>query len=495
VDCSLATGNNDGTSPTDAFQSYTSVASGANVNPGDTVLFKYGATCTMGSTFIDITDASTTWGCYDGVGDSTCESIAILTGANMPKFDGGGTYPTSEYDPLIRVSANGVTVQDLFVYDSAGHGIEVDSGYDNATIQRNRAETIYRQGIFGNNSANSVFQDNVGIDIETRHEGSCTANGGECMGCDGGCDNTIFRRNLVDGCYSECFGAYGNLNSSAPVVFEDNDAWNCRSANYHGGDSEIVLRYNLGGAYDPDGDNDHKYWYEGTWPDCTGTTRTGGIALESSTLYAAFASKYWVYGNHIFGMNTTNVSVDAPGIACSIGAAAYGAGDTIECHIYNNTSIDNEVNYRMNKDTSNPMGIESYAKNNVSAFYDASGTHCVEYDPKGESNWDFNFWGSTPASACQGGNDATYADPLLETQSGYNWPTNRTTITRESMKLGSTSPAIGDSLEYASNLGSPYNQDYWDNTRGEDGYWDFGAHEYQVAGGGEESADITVDLH
>jgi hypothetical protein len=483
VDCSAGShGSGTYASP---FQYMNDTVFDANIANNDGIYWKINVTCTMdGSTNKEliIDHSGVTLGCYEGDGDFSCTGLDTSDGTNMPTIDGVGSYPADTL-AVITVQASDVTIQDLYIYRSNGHGIWVKGTYDNATIQRCRGEDIDKQGFFGQNSDNILIDSNYLENIKTENSSNCTAIGGAAITCDSGCKSGVISNNVVDGVYGECIGAYYNRNTAQPIYMEDNKVYNCRSVGLHASDSEVHIRWNLVGSYDPDGDDDYKYWYNGTYPDCVSTTRTGGIATEGTAEDGAnsFDSIYNIYGNFVSGMY--NNTTDAPGIACSIGAASRSDNDTIQCLIYNNTGVDNEVQFRLNNGGS-AMGVQSQVKNNISVYYDTTGTQCEASNS--EVTWDYNLWESAPAAGCQGSNDPSYADADLATQSGWTWPTTQAAIDHNDFKIASDSPAY----DTGTNLGSPYNQDYWDTSKPQVSAWDIGAHELAT---GPPAGSITIN--
>jgi hypothetical protein len=459
-----------------------------DLSNGDGVYFKVGVTCTLnGSTrdHIYIVNSSVTIGCYDGDGSFDCSSIDIDTGANMPKFDGGDSYPG---EPFLRIRQPNVTVQDIWVTKMNHGGILADGNSysgDSATIQRCRVDDLYRQGIYGSNSDNSLFTYNVVTDVNQIRATNCTDLGGAAMTCDNGCESTTLSYNKVFNNAGEGIGGYGNRNTGSPNIIEFNEVHNNRSAGIHSTDSVTTIRYNIVGAYDTGGDGYESAWYGGTYPNCTESSYSGGIAVGGTTTYAAFANVYKIYGNLSSGNWNDLGSFSPVGIGCSIGSASRTQGDTLECIIYNNTSVDNEVNYRMNK-AGSAMGVESYAKNNISVFYDTSGSLGTESDPNNESTWDYNLWESAPAASVQGANDPAYADADLTTQSGYAWPASRTAIDFDDIVPRSASSPPVDAGD---TLGAPYDSDYFATSRPQGIAYDIGA----VESASNPIRGITVD--
>jgi hypothetical protein len=423
---------------------------------------------------ISIEVSGVTLGCYDGEDDFSCDGDPS-TGTDMPKIDGGASYPTGM--PVIRPHADNTTIQDIFVYNSAHHGIgQTTGGYDNLTVKRCRVEDAVKQGIFGKGTDNSTIggslaDRNYVVNCKTENSGDCTSVGGACITCDGNCDGTTISYNIVWGCFGECIGGFGQLNTTKNI-YEFNQVYNCRSVGIHFSDSKDIIRYNTVGVYDTGGDGYEEHFVNGTWPNCTDYNYTAGINVGGSTIYAAFASEYEIYGNIVYGHE------DSAGVTCTLLQSQRTQGDTLQCYIYNNTLIDNGDNIRIHRDYTPTSGVTTYVKNNISVFYDISGTHCSIIPGVDTLDFDYNLFDSDPTdNDCEGVNDPSYADANLTTTSGYVWPTSYDQIDFYDVILQNNSPA----LNAGTDLGSTYNTDYFGNTRGQDGGWDIGALELEAA--------------
>jgi hypothetical protein len=483
VDCSAGSdGSGTYASPWNVYTSH--IAN--DLSNSDGVYFKGGVTCTLnGSTRdkITITNSSVTIGCYDGDGDTTCETIDITTGANMPKFDGGDTYPGGDYEHFLRIHAANVTVQDLWITNMVqGDGIQANGDTqagNSATIQRCRVDDIWRQGISGRDCDNCTFTENYISNVLLVNDDSCTEVGSAGLTCDYGCDNTVISYNTVKQVYGECIGGYFSYNTGNPIIIEYNTVYNCRSASIHSSESEYVVRYNIVGVFDEGGDGYEPHFYSGTYPNCTLETKSGAIAVNSTDNNStAFDSKFHIYGNFVFGYKQD------PGIACDMTEAARTQGDTIECLIYNNTLVDNGPNIQTHH-LGTDDGVQSYIYNNISVFYDQSAYHGHDIDANGRTTYDYNLWDSDPSDDdVEGAHDPSYADAALSTQAGYVWPATITTITEDDFKINSGSPAI----DVGETLGSPYNSDFWETVRPQGSAYDIGAFEY---GTQEEQSDIS----
>jgi hypothetical protein len=387
VDCSDSGSTNLGTYA-EPFKDLSSIS----VSNGDGVYFKGGVTCTLnGGTNdkITIINSNTTWGCYDGDGDFSCENIVISTGANMPKFDGGDTYPGGDYEHFIRIHAQYVTVQDLWVTNMvAGDGIQANGNSqsgNNAVIQRCRVDDIWRQGISGNDCDNCTFTGNYISNVYLENGINCTDVSGVGLTCDYGCDGTVMSYNIVDGVYGEGIGHYWS-NNSTDIIIEYNVVHNTRSAGIHGSEGEATIRYNIVGVHDANQDGYEPHFHGGTYPNCINPFKSGGIAVNATDAGSTGAvdSSWKIYGNFVHGTRAIGSALRA-GIECSITAAARTQGDTIECLVYNNTLVDNEINIRLNK-AGSAMSIDSHVKNNISVYYDGAFSGTATSDPSNDAN-------------------------------------------------------------------------------------------------------------
>lgn len=449
VDCGAGS---DGTGSYASPWKYINSISIAN---NDSVHFKEGVTCTIDNVNNSapwvITNSGVTIGCYDGDGDFSCDGV-LATGADMPTIDGDDTYPTGDgYGHLMDIRADSVTIQDIRVTGAYGHGIYFDGNSysgNNGTVQRCRSDGHYRDGIVGNKATGMTVDGNYVIDTGRINYGTCATQYGAAIEFNYGCNSTQIKNNYVIANYGEGIGAFFNLNIGNPIIVEKNVVYNNRSAGIHSSDSVEIIRYNLVGIFDADGDGVEETWKFGTWPNCTSPSNSGGINCIAVTLTEAFANNYQIYGNIVFGYSNT------PGIATPLGDAPAKQGDTMTTSVFNNTVIDCNPNFRFNTDNDSTATI--VVKNNISAFYDLSPNHAeVNFNSGGSITFNYNFWSSLPADAdAIGANDPTYANPQLITQTGFAWPAAWNTLNAADFQLQSTSGAksggldLGTSLEY-----------------------------------------------
>ena len=453
---------NSGSANEGSFAQPWNVLSSISISSGDGVYFAGGTTCTLNGSTIDniiISDASTTWGCYDGDGDFTCETANIFTGANMPKFDGGNTYPVGDYESFIAITAANVTVQDLWITGMHAGGIEIDSNGDDgdyAIIQRNRVEDCRRQGIFGNQSTGSTFTKNFVTGVLNINDDNCTDIGGAAITCDSGCLDTTISYNFSIANYGEGIGSYYNrVTAGHPGIIEYNTVYNNRSAGIHSSDSETIIRYNIVGTYDIGGDGYEPTLYGGSYPSC-GTLRSsnsGGIAVITVPSGSAYDNVYHIYGNIVFG------HVGCGGIDASMSEASETEGDTLTFYIYNNTIIDSNPGIRTNE-SGGDDGTQSYVRNNIIAYYNYTGTLGSEVDGNGNITYDHNAWGNS-ATDIPGTGDVV-GDPLLATQTGFVWPAAWNTFDGTEFALLLGSPAIDTGVDLVSydNMINPNTVDF-----------------------------------
>ena len=82
-----------------------------------------------------------------GTYDAKCSQTLGASSGSKCAFNTAAAVPSSQYDPLINVEANYVTIQDLFITQSAGVGIGI-SGFDHLTVDNVRFHITASLAIF-----------------------------------------------------------------------------------------------------------------------------------------------------------------------------------------------------------------------------------------------------------------------------------------------------------------------------------------------------------
>jgi hypothetical protein len=266
----------------------------------------------------------------------------------------------------------------------------------------------------------------------------------------------VYRNTIVDS-WGEAIGAFDNLNDGAhspstlcPILIEDNYIINNKSQSNHPTGSSTISRWNMMGMADYGDDGVEPQWRGGTMPNCTDAAASG--MSHESLEEGETATHYWaVYGNMAWGDERWG------------GPVSFRNDDATEDTVYGrikyNIGIDNNwghYNYTSQSDESGNTEIMY----NVGGRYDD--TESYRYCNSTASNtgvtWDYNHWEAQPGIAnCRGTNDFSYADPDLETTTGYRWPTAQPdthdeqetdSITFKDFRPKSTSPLIDKGGNY-----------------------------------------------
>jgi hypothetical protein len=270
---------------------------------------------------------------------------------------------------------------------------------------------------------------------------TCKETGGAAININEGCYRTEAKNNTVYNVYGECFGSYFASNVNQHNLFQGNIAWNCMSAPYHATSNNAIYRWNFSGYYDPGGGGE-QHWFNGTWPNCVGTGKSGHYPVYDGQA----ASEYALIGNVMFGQNDTSSYGSGP-------SSPWQNVSNTPFNIWwrNNTAVDAWRNFILRENLVEDNEISSQYFN-ISVFYDSEvGTgmyHCSISDNYNNNDTNYNFWESTISPVildgdCSGGGDMS-GNPQLQEQDGsdYIFPENMTTITWKSFRPLSSSPLI-----------------------------------------------------
>jgi hypothetical protein len=421
--------------------------------------------------YIDInpgTSPTATSNLIIGAAHASGNYVATMS-SSRPVIDFGGNQVDGSADKagvqsnITSVGHDYYTVENLEVANSGSKGVVVrcrSGTCDGITVRWNKIYTHNGSGIFlGYGTNASYITENIVYDTVRKNSGSCTGIDGAAIEADWGNDDLVISGNKVYGNYGEGVGAYYNYNIGNPIIFQRNQIYNSRSANIHSTDSHTIIRHNLVGIFDENGNEIQAHFYGGTYDAddiALGTSGDDGdgVGCNGSTHYSSNigcntktnngrgdASKFEIYSNLVFGAQKLNAAGTTPGgISCSNGPDADDEGDSIICLIYNNTMVDNDINLRMNYHELEGS-LDSYVKNNISVFYDeGSGDHGNVTNTN--IQLDYNLWSSAPDADMKGANDILpYANPKLATQSGWLHPASLTTFTGAEFAVLTGTPA------------------------------------------------------
>ena len=441
VDCSLGTGANDGTSPTDAWQTLSAITGLSN---GDDLYLKNDTTCTVSSAAneLDITwngvdaDNRSVIGCYTSEGVFTCTVKPII--------DGQGTYPTVE-NGLVRykgTTAIYITIENLNVRNSGWYGIVVNdtttpapTGGTGILIQKNY---IYRSETAG---ILLYRTDDSTVTLNTVEESSylTSPSGGivvSANGLDNGSNNNTVSYNTV-------FHTYEGINITRKAednIVEYNVVYDTRGPHiYMDASKRTTVRYNL--VYD----SSEKASWNGSTP---------GILLDNESAYGyCFLGGNKIHNNLIAGTST--------GISMQ-NQRQWNADETCTLDdnlIYANTIVDvtlaslrnrfygDEGAQTCNGTTCTPWSGNEF-KNNISWTL-SGGNHVRLCDTAGLGiDYENNLWDDDPGTgACDDASDPANSDPGLTLKSGWQTLTAEGVTGQEFSFDGPTAHGVDDGID------------------------------------------------
>ncbi len=358
---------------------------------------------------------------------TTYPSATSCSGAASCVHDTTAAVPSSQYEGMVTVKANYVTVQDLKIHDSAGVGISVprisyqEPGYQHVTIQRVQVDRTYRGAI--------VIQDAQYFLIS----GNLFDNGGLVEfenPADANPASVSIRRDS-----STSLKLYG--------VVENNDIrrMNGEGINYIG--PYVIVRGNLVGNI---GSRPCIYAHTGNtaieYNICYGGQVTGeasvagaGIKLFVEDFDRAIhvpLTDFVVRGNMVSGTGT--------GIAIGGESQSISSGLQYGGLIYSNTIIQSDNAVDLHWLTSANFAASGISmKNNI--FYGTK-TQCTPpRSSDGKFTSDHNLWFSTPVAACSGDGDVV-GNPLVA-GTGFAAKTYKAPPSAFDYALQAGSPALG----------------------------------------------------
>jgi co-chaperonin GroES (HSP10) len=377
---------NSGLSDSQAWETVDKVNS-YNFSTGDDVYFKCNSHWKNASLTVDWDGTGTdpvVIGSYYVVADKVYFGVL---GAK-PIIDGSDVLPDSKHIGLVNVyNHNNITIKNLMVINSEGMAVSA-IGATNITISGIETDNIYNAGIILRQSSASTITNckvfNVGrktVEDKTRRPASIAALKGS--------DNIIISNNIVENCYAEGIGAYGQDGFPVSnVTIEDNQVY----------DNDFVAIY---------ADDANHVWIRRNL--VYGTTRRprDGIAVNTE---ARHIPPYYTHDIHIYGNFIGGASN-----AIKLNAAASRA--TLKnIFVYNNTAV-SSINYNFKSAASGNQFSNVEIKNNIS--WAISGGH-TSFPSSSGIIWDNNLWSSKPSTVCMGPNDPPYSPPLLAKTSGWN---------------------------------------------------------------------------
>ena len=500
VDATLGSDSNTGYPYDQAWKTIDKVNSYA-FSTGDSVYFKCDETWTGTQLEIDWSGTSidhVVIGAYYGSGTivSTLTDLGGL-GLTKPIFDGDLTAPSSYGEGLIDVFREDyVTVQDIKIINSAGHGLRFSSLYGQPVsthgyAYRVDADTCLNSGITWNYSSygiadscvinlfamkyywskNSYERNNstsysIGQFMWYRTSSTATSGLFECI--DDGTTassppsfNTSLGSETVDGGVVWVYrGTYTDGWPGCLMASQNSDYWTCQNNTVKNGHGEGIgvykhsnyatiqqnLVYNteklgiyIDGSHDPSilhnlvyGTVDTTY-HRYTTPPMMGV----GIQINDEHLVSDAAYNATIVGNF--------VAYCSAGIA--IGSSTYGMTGA---KIYNNTLVNNNASLWF---TQVPVVTNSAIKNNV--FWTKNGApyghiRLTSGNPS-SVDWGYNFWSTSATDQYSGTGDVVAVSPEIYKTTGWD------SITAGSLNLSDFGLTDGSPcINTGSNLGSTY---------------------------------------
>jgi len=487
--CTTASGDNDGSTHANAFETIEAVNANAFAL-GDDVYFCEGDTHEDKQLIVDWSGSSSDRviiGCYDPQ-DSTQANIPVdcqNTGDSWTKPEINGTMdatclaarnclfkdpaavPTDNAHGLIRVTGDNVTIQDWSVQDSAGEGIESSNGVDKFIIQRNTISHTAESGINTGNGAGVAILDNSvkhtsWCDLPTTSYPCKGGAHGAGIGLGISSSDAVVSGNLIESTYGEGIIALFGAGSTAAVI-RDNNITDARSACIDvDSKTEVVIEENI------------------CWHSSDG---------ELSTNWG-FVTRGMLISIEDFGpATTTNVTVRNNIISGTEVCFTYlmdnivrGTDDDVGALFVGNTCILPTLRAMDLNEAAADVTAEHEVKNNIIYAPTASAEDkCVTK----AGAIDYNLWDAAPTdSDCVGANDPTPAKPTLSKDVdtwSFTAASGGPTFADAAMTNGSAGDDVGtpivtakhdDTLyTYWSNLTSPYtpaDQAVWEKENGYD---------------------------
>lgn len=395
-DCTVNSGTSGAGTFADPFESINAINDAkSGFSAGDDVYFLAGSTC------VDSERLSVTWtgssgnrviiGGYDGDGDFD------ITGSARPILDGNGTVPGAEHG-LIEIfgsSYNYITVQDLYVDNSAAIGILVNYA-DYITIDNCVVNNTTNSGIMVARSHDSIVQYCIVSTIDGGTSGGIVLTGMDALNS---CYNCIVRHCRVSNHRTESIGAN---KLARDCVIEYNVVYDGKNVGiYMDGSKDITVRFNL--VYSADGhplDANSVMWL-GIGVECE---------QERCDQYPAiypYGSGHEIYGNLISGCTY--------GIGILTDCAAHNWSGLL---VYNNTVVDCDYNISIASNQTGWSGNE--IRNNLSVNYWGSSNECLNCSSTTGITWSHNVWdGTVTGDAAAGSGTVLNATPALSKTS--NW--------------------------------------------------------------------------
>ena len=414
------------------------------------------------------------WGAYDSDGNYVVDS------SDKPVFDyeGNKVQNSTKSNGVIAIFPyDYITVENLRVQESDTDCIRVMSGTPypdilGIIIQKNHVFDCGGFGIFLVNAVEALVTENI---VE---QFSHNTQNGECcqfkctpdqfdyavgLGCNYGCNGTVFSKNLVINGWGEAMGAYFNRNTD-PIIYEKNILFNNRSAAGHGSSTFAIWRWNLSGFFDLEGDGYNNNWYEpfapppAVWPDCGPQTSTSGhySMIGGCGSIPAFDSTHIMYGNLMFGHHLTN------GIGHALNNTQFDCGETMTTRVFNNTVVDGSDSYFNHWESWNGSdGTVSYWKNNIGQHYATSPTYICSDNRPTQAVWSTNLWTVEPGDPdCRATDDikpgGTYSgEAMLQKTTNWQWPQYYDTVTWKDFRPAYNS----DSIDQATHISTVHTDD------------------------------------
>lgn len=381
----VATTGNNRNPGTESSPWATLAYAGSRLSSGDTVIVR-------GGTYQN--------GCTIDVNNVTFQNYPGET----PIIDGDEVRPGGEWDSLIGINANGVTIDGFEIRESTGRGIFLN-GANSATIKNCVVHETYRMCLHLRNADGALIEDcdfyrgakrkltyPTGVNpstVSVRYSAGAT-----------------FQRCKIHDSYNEGF----NLdNESSDALVEYCEIYgNPKSNLYLVCAKNHTIRYNL--IY---GTNNGKG--PGIW-----------LACEPDHCNFSFDGYHKIYGNLV--ANTMMNFWIAGGVGREVR----------NCMIYNNTFVESTCGLPSGAalQVNNGTGGGHIFKNNL--IWQTEGR--IANVPSGKMTRDYNLWSREPDNDVKGTHDPAYALPKLAKTSGWN-NLRGGDLDGSEFKLQSTSPA------------------------------------------------------
>lgn len=419
-----------------------------NFSPGDDVYFKAGNKWEKSTLYVNWSGNATNRvviGSYymqDGK-----EKVGVPTNTNKPTFTGGyissksiGSVPSYEWDGLITIAADYVTIQNIRVQDSSGFGINLAKYKHHAIIENNEIDHVVGGLIFLNRySYNSIVRKNVGWECAwstidnikpwPTHPGCISAansddnvienntihsGGGEGILAYVGADNNIIRGNTV-------------IATTNPGIYIDNASNNLVENNILFGDFKGVL-------------GEGKGFYT-----------KGGISIAVEQYY----SELFNSTNNIVKNNIISGVIYC--LLTDLQSGAIDQGKIISFEFINNTCISSDLAIRISD--ADEQYLKSVIANNIFWDQNTNFTNCkAPYDK--DISFSNNSWNIKPSDDdCNHTNDVI-GNPNLTNEDIWGNAVNNASLIANDFVPKSTSPVLKKAAPI-----SHVSHDYFGNTR------------------------------